>query len=71
MRYLPDRCRLLEWYKESGISQREVSIITGISDSHLSDYAHNRRTMSLPTLMTVAMALKMENPIQLYTWKTK
>lgn len=42
MRYEPDRCQLKKFYKQIGITQRMVHIITGIPESQLSDYANNR-----------------------------
>lgn len=69
MRYEPDRCRLLELYKETGITQRLVHIETGIPESQLSDYAHNRTTMGLATAYTISLALKLPSINPLYTWK--
>ncbi|GGF72341.1 hypothetical protein GCM10010912_16820 [Paenibacillus albidus] len=69
MRYEPDRCRLLELYKETGISQREVHIKTGYPESQLSDYAHNRTTMGFATAMTISKALKLPSCDLLYTWR--
>jgi hypothetical protein len=69
MRYEPDRCRLLELYLETGISQREVHILTGYPESQLSDYAHNRTTMGFATAMTISKALKLSHCELLYTWR--
>ncbi|GAB6990891.1 helix-turn-helix domain-containing protein [Paenibacillus pini] len=72
MRYEPDRCRLQQLYKETGITQRMVHIITGIPESQLSDYAKNRTTMGYATAVTVSKALKLTSCELLYTWrKTK
>lgn len=68
MRYDPGRCRLLQLYKETGISQREVHIKTGISESQLSDYAHNRKNMGSGTRYTIARALKLPSSDDLYEW---
>lgn len=54
MRYEPDRCHLQELFKETGISQLEVHIITGYPESQLSDYAHNRTTIGFATAMKSA-----------------
>ncbi|MEK3987426.1 helix-turn-helix transcriptional regulator [Paenibacillus sp. FSL K6-3166] len=69
MRYEPDRCRLLELYKLTGISQREVHISTGYPESQLSDYAHNRTKMGFGTAITISKAMKLSNPEMLYTWR--
>lgn len=69
MRYEPDRCRLLELYKETGISQREVHLITGYPESQLSDYAHNRTKMGYSTAVTISKALKLKSNELLYTWR--
>ncbi|AIQ17039.1 hypothetical protein H70357_10485 [Paenibacillus sp. FSL H7-0357] len=69
MRYIPDRCRLLEFYKETGISQRDLHIITGYPESQLSDYAHNRTTMGYATAKTISEALKLPNCDMLYHWR--
>ncbi|GIP58683.1 helix-turn-helix domain-containing protein [Paenibacillus woosongensis] len=69
MRYEPDRCRLLELYKETKITQRDVCKITGIPESQLSDYAHNRTTMGYGTAVTISRALKLPNCELLYTWR--
>ncbi|WP_044480486.1 helix-turn-helix domain-containing protein [Paenibacillus antibioticophila] len=69
MRYEPDRCRLRELYAETGINQRMVHIITGISESQLSEYASNHTRMGLGTAVTIARALKLPSCEMLYTWK--
>jgi len=69
MRYIPDRCRLQQLYKETGVSQRMVHIITGIPESQLSDYANNRTTMGFATAITISKAMKLPNSELLYTWR--
>jgi alkylated DNA nucleotide flippase Atl1 len=69
MRYEPDRCLLKSLYKQTGITQRTVHIITGIPESQLSDYANNRTIMGYSTAVTIAKALKLKNNEQLYTWR--
>ncbi|WP_036634630.1 helix-turn-helix domain-containing protein [Paenibacillus massiliensis] len=69
MRIEPDRCRLKELYKETGITQRMVHVITGIPESRLSDYANNRTVMGYGTAVTISKALKLENNELLYTWR--
>lgn len=69
MRYEPDRCRLKLLYKQTGISQRKVHIITGIPESQLSDYANNRTVMGYGTAVTIAKALKLGNNEEIYTWR--
>ncbi len=68
MRYEPGRCRLHQLYKTSGISQRDVHIVTGISESQLSDYANNRKKMGSATRYTIAKALNLESSDDLYEW---
>jgi len=70
MRYVPDRCRLQQLYKETGITQRMLHIITGIPESQLSDYANDRTTMGFGTAVTISKAMKLPNCELLYTWKT-
>lgn len=69
MRYMPDRCRLHELYKKTGMSQRELHIVTGIPESQLSDYANNRTKMGLAIAYTIAKAMKLRDSGELYTWK--
>ncbi|ULL14325.1 XRE family transcriptional regulator [Paenibacillus sp. H1-7] len=68
MAYRPDKCLLPSILKERRLSARELSFLTGISETAISDYSHNRRQMTLSTAKTIAEAL--EIPIDdLYTWK--
>ncbi|MBJ6362140.1 helix-turn-helix domain-containing protein [Paenibacillus sp. GCM10012307] len=69
MRYEPDRCRLHQLYKETGISQRDLHILTGLSESQLSDYAHNRKIMGLGIAYTISRALRLPNIDPIYTWR--
>ncbi|GBF73093.1 hypothetical protein PA598K_01378 [Paenibacillus sp. 598K] len=69
MRYTPDRCRLIELYEETKISQRELSLLSGISESQLSDYAHNRKVMGLGVARTIVRCLRLDCIDQLYTWR--
>lgn len=57
MGYYPGRCLLVRRLKEIGKSQQWLSDVTGISKSQISDYVNNRRIMSLPTAMTISMAV--------------
>ncbi|CAM3710097.1 HTH cro/C1-type domain-containing protein [Cohnella lubricantis] len=68
MRYEPGRCLLHHWYNATGISQRDVHIITGISESQLSQYANDYKKMGSATRYTVAKALKLPNSDMLYEW---
>lgn len=68
MRYKPGRCRLHQLYKETGITQREVHIITGIPESQLSDYAHDRKKMGSSIRYTIGKALKLPCSDLLYEW---
>ncbi|MBU5356092.1 helix-turn-helix domain-containing protein [Paenibacillus barcinonensis] len=69
MRYEPDRCRLKELYRTTGINQRMVHIITGIAESQLSLYANNKSTMTLAIAHTIAKAMNLPSSDVLYTWR--
>lgn len=69
MRYEPDRCRLYEHYKQTGITQRMLHIETGIPESQLSDYARNHTKMGFATSITISKALNLPTPELLYTWR--
>jgi hypothetical protein len=68
MRYEPGRCRLHQLYRDTGINQRTVHIITGILESQLSDYANDRKKMGSGTRYTIAKAMKLPNSDVLYDW---
>jgi plasmid maintenance system antidote protein VapI len=57
MVYKPGRCLLTKRLREIRRSQQWLSEITGIPKSSVSEYATNRRTMSLATAMTIAAAI--------------
>ncbi|SDX04439.1 helix-turn-helix transcriptional regulator [Paenibacillus sp. PDC88] len=57
MAYKPGRCLLTVRLRELRKSQTWLAEQTGILKSQISDYANNRRTMSLATAMTIAAAI--------------
>lgn len=57
MAYKPGRCLLTVRLREIRKSQNWLAEQTGILKSQISDYANNRRTMSLATAMTIAAAI--------------
>lgn len=69
MRIEPDRCQLTLLYKRTGLSQRDVHLKTGIPESQLSDYAHNRTKMGFATAVTISKAMSLHSCEELYTWK--
>lgn len=58
MGYKPGRCLISERLEKIKENQQWLSEKTGISKSQISDYANNRRYMSLGTAKTIASALK-------------
>lgn len=67
MVYKPGRCLLKQRLKEIGRTQQWLSEITGITKSQISDYATNRRVMTLSTAKTIANAIGC-NIDDLYEW---
>lgn len=67
MALVASKCRLRELLDKKGISQIELSLLTGINTSQLNDYIHNRKKMSLNTAKTIAHALKVHID-DLYVW---
>lgn len=64
------RCRLKIILKSKAVSQVELSEKTGITVQMLSNYATNRKVMSLLRARQIARALHV--PIEdLYTWDDK
>lgn len=59
MRYEPDRCCLLELYKETGISQREIHIITGYPDSQRLAMLIIEQLWAFTTAMTISKTFKL------------
>jgi transcriptional regulator with XRE-family HTH domain len=58
MGYKPGRCLITERLNDLRENQQWLSEKSGISKSQISDYANNRRTMSLGTAKTIANVLK-------------
>jgi plasmid maintenance system antidote protein VapI len=59
------RCLLGERLRERGISQIDLALVVRMSESRISDYIHNRRNMSVPTLINISLALGC-SPLDLY-----
>ncbi|WP_353856739.1 helix-turn-helix transcriptional regulator [Bacillus sp. Bos-x628] len=61
------RCRLRQLLKERGIKLKELSAMTGIRLSALSELANTTRsTINIPHLTTVAMALRITDLNELF-----
>lgn len=69
MSVVPGRCLLKQRLKIAKLTQTQLSDRTGIKIQKLSDYAHNRRQMSLATCKTIALALDCHMD-DLYSWLT-
>lgn len=64
----PVKCLLPYLLKERRMSARQLAEITGINETSISDYIHNRKVMMLSTAKTIAEELQV--PIDdLYTWQ--
>jgi plasmid maintenance system antidote protein VapI len=59
------RCLLDVRLRERGMSQIDLALITKMSESRISDYIHNRKRMSAPTLLNIALAVGC-SPFDLY-----
>jgi plasmid maintenance system antidote protein VapI len=68
IRFVPGRCLLLQLYEKTRINQRRLSELTGIPESQLSDYAHNRKKMGFGTAYSIAKAMKLRCADDLYEW---
>lgn len=67
MAFRPGKCLLHNILREKKLTPQEFSDHIGMTKQQLSDYATNRRKMSLSTAKTIAHAL--EIPIDdLYVW---
>lgn len=64
----PSKCLLASRLKKVGLTQEELSEITGIPKSQISEYANFRHTMSLKTAKTIAQVLNCHID-DLYQWK--
>ncbi|OME69658.1 helix-turn-helix domain-containing protein [Paenibacillus peoriae] len=53
----PGRCLLKQRLREIRKDQQWLSEITGIAKSQISEYANNKRLMSLTTAMNIAEAI--------------
>ncbi|WP_025682766.1 helix-turn-helix domain-containing protein [Paenibacillus maysiensis] len=54
----PGRCLLKQRLREIRKDQQWLSEVTGIAKSQISEYANNRRLMSLTTAMNIAAAIR-------------
>lgn len=59
------RCLLGERLRERGMSQIDLAFKLGMSEPRISDYIHNRKKMSLPTAINIAIAVGC-SPFDLY-----
>lgn len=57
MRHQMGRCLLPDLLAKRGWSQRDLAEKSGFTQTQISDFATNRRTMSLPTAVWIAGAL--------------
>lgn len=57
MGYVPGRCLLQRRLREIGKKQQWLSEVTGMTRSQISDYANNRKLMSLLSAKTIAAAI--------------
>lgn len=57
MRYELGDCRMLEMYKETNTGPKDVIERTGYSSSEVSDWAYNRKKMSLATALSICEAM--------------
>lgn len=57
MGYVPGRCLLKQRLKEIRKTQQWLAETTGLTKAQISDYANNRKVMSLPTAKTIAAAI--------------
>lgn len=68
MAFRPEKCLIPSILKERRMSARDLSELTGISESAISDYSSERKFMMLGTAKTIAEALQV--PIDdLYEWR--
>lgn len=58
--YRLGRCLLALRLSDARMTQADLAIKTGLSSQQLSDYANNRRRMSLANAIAVAEALRCE-----------
>jgi putative transcriptional regulator len=64
------QCLLLKLLHERGMTQTELSELTGITESQISLYISGKRKMSLLSAVKIAFALKCHVE-ELYIWKQK
>lgn len=62
------KCLLSDLLQKSGMTQRQLSEITGISFQQINDFAKNRRIMSLSNARLIAKALPNCRIEDLYEW---
>ncbi|MEW5569683.1 helix-turn-helix domain-containing protein [Rossellomorea marisflavi] len=65
-----DKCRIREWLKTRGMSQRDLAMVTNLSETYVSDIVRGRIFVSLHNGMTIAKALNVTIE-ELYTWKVR
>lgn len=68
MPFRPEKCLIPSILKDRRMTARDLSELTGISETAISDYGSKRKVMVLSTAKTIAEALYI--PIDdLYEWK--
>lgn len=68
MAFLLGRCRLAYWMRIKKLSPTELADKVEMSVQEVSDHAHDRKKMTLPTAKAYSVALDV--PIEeLYEWK--
>jgi hypothetical protein len=69
MAYKVTKCLLGVLLDEARMSKAELSRITGISEGQIYDYIANRvGVMGLANARSIAEALRLESPYDLYEW---
>ncbi|WP_339273805.1 helix-turn-helix transcriptional regulator [Paenibacillus sp. FSL W8-0426] len=67
--YEVGKCRLREILKAKKMTQVELAALTGISKQQINNYINRQHivgVMGLGTLRTIAEALKLDSPYELY-----
>jgi transcriptional regulator with XRE-family HTH domain len=67
--YVSRRCLLRERLKKANMTQKQLSQKLGMPISQISDYANDRRTMTLNTAKTISSAIPGCSIEQLYEWE--
>lgn len=69
MGYTIRKCLLGVLLDQRKMSKVELSVLTGISEGQIYDYISNRvKEMGIANARTIAEALSLESPYDLYEW---